>query len=130
GSYAGFSLQRPPGNATPYAAFTAVYVPQSVPPHGAVHPDGTRRSIPPPVHFSDPHELAYPTAEVPPETYRNALTVRAPLGRVAYARSRDRAGDVTVGVWVPAGQPRRAETYAWLRTLLSADTVRRLLPET
>ncbi|MEV6350934.1 hypothetical protein AB0M08_46965, partial [Actinoplanes sp. NPDC051851] len=54
---------------------------------------------------------------------------RGPLGRLVYARSGDKGGSANVGVWIPAGHPRREDAYAWLRGWLDADAVRRLLPE-
>ncbi|HEX7166873.1 MAG TPA: acyclic terpene utilization AtuA family protein [Acidimicrobiales bacterium] len=61
-----------------------------------------------------------PLAEVPEGT-----TVRAPLGRVAGARSGDKGGNANVGVWV-----RTDDAYAWLHAYLTVDRFRALLPET
>ena len=55
--------------------------------------------------------------------------MRAPLGRVAHARSGDKGGDANIGLWVPAEAPDREERVAWLLALLTPDGVRRLLPE-
>ncbi|KAJ7782552.1 hypothetical protein DFH07DRAFT_864933 [Mycena maculata] len=49
-------------------------------------------------------------------------TVRAPLGRVAHARSGDKGSDANVGFFV-----RGAEEYEWLRVLLSVDRMKELL---
>ena len=48
--------------------------------------------------------------------------VRAPLGRVAGARSGDKGGDANVGFWA-----RDAAGYAWLASFLTAERVRELL---
>jgi len=48
--------------------------------------------------------------------------VRAPLGRVAGARSGDKGGDANIGLWA-----RDAAGYAWLAAFLTADRVRGLL---
>ena len=58
-----------------------------------------------------------------------ADTVRAPLGRLAYARSGDKGGDANVGVWIPSAHPARDDAYAWLVRLLDESTIRELLPE-
>ncbi|WP_221503177.1 acyclic terpene utilization AtuA family protein [Actinoplanes octamycinicus] len=139
-SYPGFHVTAPPADATPFGVFEAAYLPQSEVPHVAVLPDGTRVDIAPP----DP---ATGSAARPPtpagsagclddvETPRRAsrdrepATTRAPLGRLVHARSGDKGGTANVGVWVPAGHPRRADAYAWLAGWLDADRVRQLLPE-
>jgi hypothetical protein len=52
-------------------------------------------------------------------------TVRAPLGRVAGARSGDKGGNANVGVWVTSD-----DAYAWLDALLTVDRFQQLLAET
>ena len=49
-------------------------------------------------------------------------TTRGPLGWVVHARSGDKGSDANCGFWV-----RHDDEYAWLRTLLSIDTIRQLL---
>lgn len=74
-----------------------------------------------------------PTADaplIPPTTPLRATvpsgdTTRAPLGRVAGARSGDKGGNANVGVWA-----RSDETYAWLDDLLTVERFQALLPET
>jgi hypothetical protein len=48
-----------------------------------------------------------------------------PLGRVAGARSGDKAGNANVGVWVESDA-----AYAWLEATLTIDCFKQLLPET
>jgi hypothetical protein len=50
--------------------------------------------------------------------------VRVPLGRVAGARSGDKAGWANVGVWVESDA-----AYAWLRRALTVECFRDLVPE-
>jgi hypothetical protein len=50
--------------------------------------------------------------------------VHVPLGRVAGARSGDKAGRANVGVWVESDA-----AYAWLAATLSVDWLRTLVPE-
>jgi hypothetical protein len=72
---------------------------------------------------------ALPTA-APPRTVAAAVadataagpTVRAPLGRLAGARSGDKGGNANIGLWA-----RDDAGYAWLAALLTADRVRELL---
>ena len=52
-------------------------------------------------------------------------TVRAPLGRVAGARSGDKGGNANVGVWVTSD-----DAYAWLDALLTVERFKELLAET
>jgi hypothetical protein len=52
-------------------------------------------------------------------------TVRAPLGRVAGARSGDKGGNANLGVWA-----RTDAAYAWLAGYLSVARLKELLPET
>jgi hypothetical protein len=51
--------------------------------------------------------------------------VRAPLGRVAGARSGDKGGNANLGVWA-----RTDPAYAWLAGFLSTEMLKQLLPET
>jgi hypothetical protein len=51
-------------------------------------------------------------------------TVRLPLGRVVGARSGDKAGNATLGLWA-----RDDATHAWLARWLTEDRLRELVPE-
>lgn len=130
-SYPGFAVTRPPGAGTPYGIYRAAYVPQNKVPHTVVLDDGTRIEIEPPtltasgavLTKSDPKSVS--TAPLG----RRGETSRAPLGRLAFARSGDKGGDANVGLWIPADHPRRDEAYEWLQGFLDVKTVKRLLPE-
>ncbi len=149
GSIPGFTLTAPPGNGSPFGVYEPAYVDQSVPAHVVVHADGSRTPIPPPsdsgsiTHGYEPNEAVrdsyktkqhhpspapHPSQEPPPVGLTNEY-VRAPLGRIAYARSGDKGGDANIGVWVRADHPDRDAAYAWLRDLLDEQTVKALLPE-
>jgi hypothetical protein len=52
-------------------------------------------------------------------------TQRAPLGRIAAARSGDKGGSANVGVWV-----RSDEQWRWLANTLTVELLKQLLPET
>ncbi|MFF8836225.1 acyclic terpene utilization AtuA family protein [Streptomyces sp. NPDC015130] len=152
-SYPGFHVTAPPGRGAPYGVFTTAYVPAGDVPHTAVLPDGTRQEIPAPPRTpapvppngTEPPAPAAPTgtehpAPVPPNGTEPLAPVpdpqlppplpygsarRAPLGRVAGARSGDKGGDANVGVWV-----RTDEEWRWLAHTLTVETFRALLPET
>ncbi|MFD7028331.1 acyclic terpene utilization AtuA family protein [Streptomyces sp. NPDC059917] len=130
GSYPGFHVTAPPGPAQPYGVFSSGQLPADTVPHVAVLPDGSRLAIPapgpgapplsplPPLPVPpDPGPAGAPAGEVP--------TRRAPLGLVAGARSGDKGGDANVGVWVEG-----ADAWEWLRSTLTVDLFRELLPET
>jgi hypothetical protein len=51
--------------------------------------------------------------------------MRVPLGRVAGARSGDKAGNANVGVWVDSDA-----AYTWLASTLTVECFKSLLPET
>ena len=133
-SYPGFSVTRPPSAGTPYGVYHPAYVPQSEVPHVVVHADGRREDIAPP-------RVAHSGSVEHPETNHTAPlaggelgewvgeTVRAPLGRLAYARSGDKGGDANIGVWIPADHPARDDAYAWLAGFLDEATVRELIRE-
>ena len=130
-SYPGFTMTRQPAAGMPFGIYRAAYVPQEKVPHTVVLADGSRIDIDPPTltasgakwRPSDPKaSQTAPLREV-------ADTVRKPLGNIAYARSGDKGGDANVGVWIPADHPQREAAYAWLEGLLTAETLKQLLPE-
>ncbi|MCX4990201.1 acyclic terpene utilization AtuA family protein [Streptomyces sp. NBC_00568] len=121
-SYPGFHVMAPPGPGSPYGVFEDVYVPQDTVDHAAVLHDGRRVAVPP-AHDT----LVLETPEEPPlpEPLPAGPTRRAPLGRVAGARSGDKGGNANVGVWA-----RTDDAWRWLAHALTTDTFRSLLPET
>ena len=133
-SYPGFSVTRPPSAGAPYGVYRPAYVPQSDVPHVVVHADGRREEIEPPSVVRSPErDTAWPEAAVqessPPVGDWVGETVRAPLGRLAYARSGDKGGDANIGVWIPADHPARDDAYAWLAGFLDESTVHELIRE-
>ncbi len=119
-SYPGFHLTAPPGSGSAYGVYTPAYVPQAAVPHVAVLPDGTRVDIAPPAVTAPLTDLpAVPAPPVAPGPTR-----RAPLGAVARARSGDKGGTATIGLWTTTDAG-----AAWLAAALTPDVVRELLPE-
>ncbi|MFF4491740.1 acyclic terpene utilization AtuA family protein [Streptomyces sp. NPDC001544] len=120
-SYPGFHVLAPPGKGAPYGVFEDVYVPQGAVDHVAVLHDGRRVSVPPPhdtLVLGDVPQPPLP-APLPPGPTR-----RAPLGRVAGARSGDKGGNANVGVWA-----RTDDAWRWLAHTLTVDRFRELIPE-
>lgn len=121
-SYPGFTSTAPPGDGQVYGVFTPGFVDAAAVPHVAVLTDGTRVDIAPAAET-----LAVEPAEAPalPEPAESGPTVRAPLGRIAGARSGDKGGSANVGVWV-----RSDPEWDWLAHTLTVEKLRELLPET
>jgi hypothetical protein len=117
------------GGLTSGAQAFGVYWPAAVP-ASLVRQEvvvGGRSATVGPVLPPDPPVLAQVAAATPAagDLAAGAPTVRAPLGRVAGARSGDKGGNANLGVW-----GRTDEAYAWLARLLSVETLKELLPET
>ena len=123
GSYPGCHLTTPPGDASPYGVFSAEFVPQHAVEHVAVLPDGTRVPIGPPPNAAPVAPWASQD-HTEPEPF-TGTTLRVPFGTVFGARSGDKGGDANLGVWA-----RNDHRYEWLRTFLTVERIRQLLPET
>jgi hypothetical protein len=121
-SYPGFTVTAPPGDGQVYGVYTPGYVDATEVPHVAVHADGTRTDIP---AAADTRELRPVDQPPPPEPLPAGPVRRAPLGRIAGARSGDKGGSANVGVWV-----RTDEQWRWLADTLTVDSLKQLLPET
>lgn len=121
-SYPGFTSTAPPGDGQVYGVFKPGYVAAELVPHIAVHADGRRVEIAAATDTLVPAPV--PDPPLPPAPVAGPV-VRAPLGRVAGARSGDKGGSANVGVWV-----RTDDEWAWLAHTLTVDKVRELLPET
>ena len=122
-NYPGFFVTTAPGEAQPYGVYWPALVPNdevdAVAQHTVELPDGYRMAIPrPPTgplrDIDTPDVTATPAGPAPGE----------PLGAHFGARSGDKGGNANVGIWA-----RDDAGYAWLREHLTADAVRRLLPE-
>ncbi|MFJ5953761.1 acyclic terpene utilization AtuA family protein [Streptomyces noursei] len=120
-SYPGFHVTAPPGKGAPYGVFEAAYVAAADVAQVAVLPDGERVAVAPvPARAAEP-------AAVPedlPEPLPAGPTRKAPLGRVAGARSGDKGGSANVGVWA-----RTDDGWRWLAHELTVRRLRELLPE-
>ncbi|WP_418953466.1 acyclic terpene utilization AtuA family protein [Streptomyces cinnabarinus] len=124
-SYPGFHVLAPPGKGAPYGVFEDVYVPHGDAAHVAVLHDGRRVAVAPPQDTLVLDDVAEPDPPepLPDGPFTRAFT-RAPLGRIAGARSGDKGGNANVGVWV-----RTDAAWRWLAHELTVDRFRQLLPE-
>jgi hypothetical protein len=88
--------------------------------HVVVLDDGSRIEVEPSAVVEKPSQPEH--AE--PSPWEPRSTRRVPLGRVAHARAGDKGGNSNVGLWV--SDP---DAWPWLRSLLTTDELRRLMPE-
>jgi hypothetical protein len=120
-----YGLSGGPSAASPYGVYRpavvdADLVPQDVHVAGATVQVG---SVAPDHGVATTVVLAEPAGA--PAATPDGPTVRAPLGRVAGARSGDKGGDANLGVFA-----RSDAAFEWLAAFLTVDRIRELLPET
>ncbi|GHE38385.1 acyclic terpene utilization AtuA family protein [Streptomyces capitiformicae] len=120
-SYPGFHVLAPPGKGAPYGVFEAAYVDQRAVDQVAVLHDGRRIPVPPAHDTVVLDDVPEPPL---PEPLPPGPTKRAPLGRIAGARSGDKGGNANVGVWV-----RTDDAWRWLTHQLTTDRFQQLIPE-
>ncbi|MGA8521811.1 MAG: exopolyphosphatase, partial [Candidatus Dormiibacterota bacterium] len=125
GSYPGFHLTAPPGDASPVGVYHPGYIPVEAVDHVALFHDGSRIPIAPAPETRHVAPDAEATPDSLPHPLRYRLTRRAPLGRVVGARSGDKGGDANLGVWA-----RDDPSWRWLAHTLTVAELQRLLPET
>lgn len=131
GSIPGFFTDGPPGDASVYGRFRPAFVSQQTPPHTVHFHDGGSAAIAPPAEFRDldgtaldSHSIGWSAGDrARPQTARAGETTVA-LGELFGARSGDKGGTANVGVWA-----RSDAGWDWLRSELTADRLRELLPE-
>ncbi len=125
GSYPGFHLTAPPGDASPVGVYHPGFVPADAVDHTAVLDDGTRIPIAPAPETRTPGSDGDDAAPDLPPPLLPGPTRRAALGAIAGARSGDKGGDANLGVWA-----RSDASWRWLAHKLTVDELRLLLPET
>lgn len=122
-SYPGFHHDGGAARATepwPRIDYWPALLPSELVPHCVVLDDGTVLEAPVASSSAvEPQPVQPEPADLPPAGGR-----RVPLGTLAHARSGDKGGNSNVGIWVadPAA-------WEWLRTTLSTEGLRALLPE-
>jgi Acyclic terpene utilisation family protein AtuA len=124
GGYAGFHTTTPPTPESAYGVYWPALVPAGAVSPVVVLPDGSSAAIEPTP--PGPVRPDAPAADLPADgpAAGDAATVTAPLGRLCGARSGDKGGNANVGIWA-----RDRAAYPWLRSYLTADRLRALLPE-
>jgi hypothetical protein len=128
-SYPGFTLTAPPSRETPYAVYRPAFVRTSTA-SPAVHMLTKREGS-----EIQPRGRRVETQLTPRQEELPALATvpggpsrRVPLGLVAHARSGDKGGDANLGLWARDAQT-RPDRVAWLVETVTAEEVRRLVPE-
>jgi len=140
-NYPGMYGMGAPGSGSALGAYWPTLIPQTVPWHTVVHPDGRRQPITPPPASNAWSATAPapagtggptlapggPATPAPAPAGRRAdfgPTVDGPLGRLVHARSGDKGGNANVGLWVsdPAAWP-------WLAATMTTERFRALAPE-
>jgi hypothetical protein len=126
-SIPGFHATAAPPSPSPYGVYSAAWVPAEEVPQAVGLPDGTTETLPArsgaePAEPAGPPEHELPGG--PPAREDRGPTRRVPLGLVAGARSGDKGGAATLGVYA-----RDDEGYAWLTAFLTCDRLGELLPE-
>lgn len=118
-----YNLDIRQGLPKPFYEYYVTLLPQSEVKH-AVHFNGKTTPIAPP-----PNTKTFPerppsqaTTEAKVDLASFGPTQRLPLGTIAYGRSGDKGSDANCGLWV-----RHEDEYAWLRNLLSIDSIKALL---
>ncbi|WP_369254991.1 acyclic terpene utilization AtuA family protein [Geodermatophilus amargosae] len=121
-SIPGFHATSAPPSPSAYGVYSAAWVPAEDVPQVVGLPDGTTETLPSPA--PPPAGPDAPGPAAPPAWSDDGPTRRVPLGRVAGARSGDKGGAATLGVYA-----RTDDGFAWLAAFLTPDRLRALLPE-
>ena len=127
-SYPGLYSLGPPPAGSAFGVYWPALLDQRLLEHAVHHHDGTTEIIAP----GNPHGAGgevtpQPGPSLPqpaPAPWTGEL-VAVSLGEIVHARSGDKGGDANLGVWV-----RDRQAWDWLKSTLTVDELRRLLPET
>ncbi len=126
-SYPGLYSLGPPQPGSAFGVYWPALLDQAVLDHSVHHHDGTTENIPPCNPQDDRRGVSRQRDVALPQSvpaWSDELVV-ATLGEIVHARSGDKGGDANLGVWV-----RDAQAWEWLKSTLTIDELRRLLPET
>ena len=126
-SYPGLYSLGPPQAGSAFGVYWPALLDQRLLEHAVHHHDGTTEIIAP----GNPHGAGGEVTPQPgpplPQPARAPWTgelVVVSLGEIVHARSGDKGGDANLGVWV-----RDRQAWDWLKSTLTVDELRRLLPE-
>jgi len=127
-SYPGLYALGPPQPGSAFGVYWPALLDQAMLDHTVHHHHGTTETIAPGAPDSASGDVSSPAEPSATPSLRDSWTdelVVASLGEIVHARSGDKGGDANLGVWV-----RDREAWEWLRSTLTVDELRRLLPET
>ena len=127
-SYPGLYTLGPPQPGSAFGVYWPALLDQTMLDHTVHHHHGTTETIAPGNPNSASGDVSSPAEPSVTPSLRDGWTgelVAASLGEVVHARSGDKGGHANLGVWV-----RDREAWEWLRSTLTVDELRRLLPET
>jgi hypothetical protein len=127
-SVPGFALMQPPGEATPYIGYwpalvDAKHIEERVHVGGEVVVVPSRGEAGVAPSFAAPPVVPTPSPEAAAQT-SPVPTKRILFGRLFGARSGDKGGNASLGVWA-----RSDDAYTWLRAMLTVDALKALLPD-
>ena len=123
-SYPGMYSLGPPQPGSAFGVYWPALLDEATLEHTVHHHDGTTETIARGNSQDAPREV---TPQGDPSVAQASWTdelVVAALGEIVHARSGDKGGDANLGVWV-----RDFQAWEWLRSTLTVDELRRLLPE-
>ena len=129
-SFPGLYSLSPPQSGYAFGVYWPALIDQQLLEHAVHHYDGSAEIVPAPEACdapATPDGLPEPAFAQPSATPSISIEERVavPLGEIVHARSGDKGGDANLGVWV-----RDRSAWDWLRSNLTTDELRRLLPET
>ncbi len=122
GGYPGFHTTSTPTSESAYGVYWPTLIPASLITHAVVFGDGRRVVVARSPQQSREELPAKAPIDYPP--LGEVPTRFAPLGRLCGARSGDKGGNANVGIWA-----REENSFAWLKSYLDVETLRKLLPE-
>jgi hypothetical protein len=122
-SYPGLYSLGPPQPGSAFGVYWPALLDQRLLDHVVHHHDGTREVIA--LGATVPEATPPAVTQTAQTTWTDEPVVVATLGEIVHARSGDKGGDANVGVWV-----RDEQAWEWLKSSLTVDELRRLLPET
>jgi hypothetical protein len=121
-SYPGMYSLGPPQPGSAFGVYWPALLDQAVLDHVVHHHDDTTETITP-GRAAGGEVTPQGDPPVMQEPWTDELVV-ATLGEIVHARSGDKGGDANLGVWV-----RDPHAWEWLKSTLTVDELRRLLPE-
>ncbi len=123
-SVPGLTLSAPPGDAAPHVVYWPTTLPVRLLAPKVVF-EGASYDVPaPPEGAPEPPRPSTTGEALTLRRRDDGPTVRAPFGRAFGARSGDKGGNATLGVWA-----RSPEGFDFLRRFLTVDRLRNLLPD-